>query len=216
MDVWSFEERFGQGGHVLEPIRMSWPKVPRGGLRFEKKEVGDKKEDLHRSRWSPAPNHAGTRSRWSLAGGWPAVVCRCPTVARLRPQVAQQQGDLPGDRAAQSVSRQTALLSLPPQFAIFWLFGHNFLPKFSITFHKILQVACMHPQLTYGCKIRSAHNLIWTNFEIMGGCATNANSNSRVAICHNVHHAHDLIMLTYFLHKSLHNHTTNLQCKGEK
>jgi hypothetical protein len=74
----------------------------------------------------------------------------------------------------------------------------------------------MHLQLPYECKIRSAHNLILTNFEIMGGHATNANSNSRVAICHNVHHAHDLIMFTYFLHESLHNHTTNLQCKSAK
>jgi hypothetical protein len=30
----------------------------------------------------------------------------------------------------------------------------------------------------------------------MGGCATNVNSNLKVAICHNVHHAHDLIMFT--------------------
>jgi hypothetical protein len=30
MEVWSFEEKFGQGGHVLEPMRKSWPKVPKG------------------------------------------------------------------------------------------------------------------------------------------------------------------------------------------
>jgi hypothetical protein len=29
MDVWSFEEKYGQGGHVLEPISKTWLHQPK-------------------------------------------------------------------------------------------------------------------------------------------------------------------------------------------
>jgi hypothetical protein len=50
MEVWSFEEKFGQGGHVLEPMKKSWPKVPRGGGFEKKMHSVQKRGTVHKGR----------------------------------------------------------------------------------------------------------------------------------------------------------------------
>jgi hypothetical protein len=51
MGVWSFKEKFGQGGHVLQPTNKSWP--------FAQKVEGRKKKKFKKN--GNSPNRAGRR-----------------------------------------------------------------------------------------------------------------------------------------------------------
>jgi hypothetical protein len=73
MDVWSFKEKFGQGGHVLEPTSKSWP--------LAQKVEGRKKKKFKKNGNNPIgvgvdPWPAG--DRWLLADPRPLIVGRRP------------------------------------------------------------------------------------------------------------------------------------------
>jgi hypothetical protein len=75
MDVWIFKEKSRQGGHVLQPMRKSWPIAQKVEGRKKKK---FKKNGYSPTGWGINPRLAG--DRWSPAGPGP------PT-SRRRPQV---------------------------------------------------------------------------------------------------------------------------------
>jgi hypothetical protein len=63
MDVWSFKEKSGQGGHVLQPMRKSWP--------LAQKVEGRKKKKFKKNGNSPTGPDVNPRPAgdcWSLAG----------------------------------------------------------------------------------------------------------------------------------------------------
>jgi hypothetical protein len=64
MDVWSFKEKSGQGGHVLQPMRKSWPLAQKvEGMKKKKfKKIGIAGQVL-----------ASTRGRQATTGRRPAL-----------------------------------------------------------------------------------------------------------------------------------------------
>jgi hypothetical protein len=67
------------------------------------------------------------------------------------------------------------------------------------------------PLLACALKIGCAHNLVFTNEEIMEASATNANSKQSIANWLKFDHVHDLIFFTYCLKMPLHYNTSNFQ-----
>jgi hypothetical protein len=76
MNVWSFKEKSGQGGHVVQPMRKSWPLAQKVEGRKKKKfkKNGNSLTSLGVNP-RPAGDHWSPGSRRSKAG-------RRPTVAR--------------------------------------------------------------------------------------------------------------------------------------
>jgi hypothetical protein len=77
MDVWSFKEKSGQGGHVLQPMRKSWP--------LAQKVEGRKKKNFNKNRNSPTGPSVDLRpagNLWSPAQGQLATSGRPPAAGR--------------------------------------------------------------------------------------------------------------------------------------
>jgi hypothetical protein len=89
MGVWSFDEKSGQGGHVLEPIKMSWPHVSKGrgwgfkniGGTWRKKGPGPPKKEGIPQKEAPPKGRPAQPPFWEAslarAGPWHA---RSPSI----------------------------------------------------------------------------------------------------------------------------------------
>jgi hypothetical protein len=73
MGVWSFKEKSGQGGHVLEPTSKSWPLAQKveGRKKFFFKRNGNCPKGTSVDPWP-------TGDRWSSAGGRRPLVAGMP------------------------------------------------------------------------------------------------------------------------------------------
>jgi hypothetical protein len=78
MDVWSFKKKYGQGGHVLQPMRKSWLLAQK--VEGRKQTKFKKNENIP---IGPGVNPRLAGDRWSPVGPGPMIYGWRPLVARL-------------------------------------------------------------------------------------------------------------------------------------